>query len=517
MSNVTNQPVSPFLGAFVLETLTIGMYGESRNAIREYIQNAFDSIRRAIHDKKMLSPDEGLITITLSVDESALTIRDNGVGLGVRNATSTLTRVGASGKNYKQDAGFRGIGRLAGIVFSNKITFVTKAKGEHEETTVVFDGRAMRQAMTPQRGSSQSAEDIIKTNVRAFTSPSEDVDGHFLEVRMQGFEEPPRECISALELRSFVSQVAPVPYSSAFPLGEELHKAAEETGIAIETVAISLKESSDGDFVPITKPYGAKYQLKGGEVELKNCEIKKSRMNGKRWWAWIGSNDLSGAYLDATVGGLRVRVRNIQIDGTEIVRNIFRSHAPSYVRFQDYFIGEIFIEPSLLVPNARRDGFEENASWADVRDELAKLVKELGSKAYKTSNKGMYSVGAQKKNRDKAKKAFAAMKRSGFLDRQKSIQLSTEITKYQQRLAKSSQDADLATLTELQAIGSELGDIKREVNENIGTDDAAVDREQVEVETREQLGKEVMNALEDELSPQCLSEVRTILTGRGLL
>ena len=35
-------PISPFFGGSILETLTIGMYGEARNAICEYIQNGFD-------------------------------------------------------------------------------------------------------------------------------------------------------------------------------------------------------------------------------------------------------------------------------------------------------------------------------------------------------------------------------------------------------------------------------------------------------------------------------------------
>lgn len=46
---VKQEPVgfTPYFGGFILETLTVGMYGEARNAIREYIQNGFDSIQRA--------------------------------------------------------------------------------------------------------------------------------------------------------------------------------------------------------------------------------------------------------------------------------------------------------------------------------------------------------------------------------------------------------------------------------------------------------------------------------------
>ena len=50
----------PHFGAFVIETLTLGMYGESRNEIREYIQNCRDSLLQAIDDKLITSrkPDD---------------------------------------------------------------------------------------------------------------------------------------------------------------------------------------------------------------------------------------------------------------------------------------------------------------------------------------------------------------------------------------------------------------------------------------------------------------------------
>src|SRR4051794_36453349 len=105
-------PFKPHFGAFVLETLTMGMYGESRNALREYVQNSFDSLQQAIADR-LLRPDEIRVEITLDTDRNGLTIYDNGVGLRTENAASVLASVGASNKNYRRNAGFRGIGRLA--------------------------------------------------------------------------------------------------------------------------------------------------------------------------------------------------------------------------------------------------------------------------------------------------------------------------------------------------------------------------------------------------------------------
>ena len=121
----------PFFGGFVLETLTIGMYGEARNAIREYIQNGFDSVQRAI-ELEILRAGSGLIEIELASDLNSLLIRDNGAGLPAKSAATVLTRVGASGKSHRKNAGFRGIGRLAGIVFSDTVTFTTKVRGERE-------------------------------------------------------------------------------------------------------------------------------------------------------------------------------------------------------------------------------------------------------------------------------------------------------------------------------------------------------------------------------------------------
>jgi hypothetical protein len=37
----------PHIGAFVLETLTLDMYGEPRHTLREYVQNSYDAIRAA--------------------------------------------------------------------------------------------------------------------------------------------------------------------------------------------------------------------------------------------------------------------------------------------------------------------------------------------------------------------------------------------------------------------------------------------------------------------------------------
>ena len=505
MDEQTAVAFEPFFGGFVLETLTIGMYGEARNAIREYIQNGFDSIQRAIHELKILEPGDGLIEIELATDRRSLIIRDNGAGLPTKTAAAVLTRVGASGKSHRRNAGFRGIGRLAGIVFSDTVTFTTKAKGEREQTTVVFRAKAMRAAMAPGKGSTKSAHDLMRETVEAFRSSNRDVNRHFFEVKLEGFTDAPDECKSEKEMYDFVSQVAPVPYPGNFPYRNRLEDAAAKAGIPIEEVRITIRDGKDNP-KPVTKRYGAKYEFEAGTVELSDCAIHHSPTG--QWWAWVGKKDESGAYTNPNVRGLRVRVRNIQIDGVSILQDIFREHAKSYARFQDYFLGEIFVQPSALVPNARRDGFEDNAAWKRVRGEIAEIVKALGREAYEVSKQGQLSIEALWSNLDKCKKELKALRRTNFANTDRAIGLSKSVTTYQVRVAQSTLGADMETAAQLQAIGSAFADIKQEALSHIGSAVVSVDREKVQQEARDEFLEEILVLLEEALSPACYAAAR---------
>lgn len=163
----------------------------------------------------------------------------------------------------------------------------------------------MRAAMAPGKGSTKSAQELLKETVKAHRTTHRDVQKHFFEVRLEGFTDAPDVCRSAKELYDFVSQVAPVPYPDDFPYRETLVATARETGIAIEKVRITIKDGN-GKRKPVTKPYGAEYEFESGDVVLSDCEIHRSAT--VRWRAWVGKKEESGSYTDEKVSGLRIRV-----------------------------------------------------------------------------------------------------------------------------------------------------------------------------------------------------------------
>lgn len=507
MNNSQELKIEPFFGGFVLETLTVGMYGESRNAIREYIQNGFDSIQKATKNG-LLGINEGLIKIEMSEDKNSLVIHDNGAGISENQANAILTRVGASTKDPKSSAGFRGIGRLAGVGFSNTVTFTTKARGEKLTTTVRFHGDRMRELMNPNKGSGISAEDLLRRCVEASVAETDDVADHFFKVELKGFSEAPEECTNFELMEDFVSQVAPVGYHSSFPFKEQLEETAKKCGLPIEEVRVTIKDGAR-PAVDITKVYKDTYRIESGDIKLSECGTYVS--DDKNWWVWFGKKVESGSYSDSRVSGLRVRMKNIQIDGTDVIRDIFKQRAKSRIRFQDWSIGEVFVRSSFLVPNARRDGFEETQEWKRMRKILTdEIIEDLGADSYKISNEGQMSIPTLTEKVKEKSDDLGQLRRACFKNVDKVLELSVAVTKLQKKIATASKNADLSTLADLQALSSELIDIKSEAVGAIAQPEP-VDIETAQQEARDELLLQLLVLFENELQPGCFIAVRNLL------
>ena len=82
------------IGAEILPILTTGLYRDTLDALREYIQNSIDASSKKIE---------------LSIDPDTVSVTDNGTGRTGDQAHRAI-RLGISDKNPSQNVGFRGIG-----------------------------------------------------------------------------------------------------------------------------------------------------------------------------------------------------------------------------------------------------------------------------------------------------------------------------------------------------------------------------------------------------------------------
>jgi len=506
------QQIRPRFGAFILETLTMGMYGESRNAIREYVQNSFDSLREAVQ-AGLITPEKMDVSVVLDVANNEMTIRDNGVGLRSSSAVDVLVAVGSSKKDFRKNAGFRGIGRLAGIVICDELKFTTKAKGDPKTTTVTFNAKRLRELLEPE-SQRDDAESTLARCINAVTDEVDGIEDHFFEVKLSKFHQPPKECLELESLKTFLSQVSPLPYAPEFSHAKEIIEFGRTHGKEIETIRLYVGDTARVS--ELFKPYGDTYAVKRVQASLTAIDMVVSAAG--TWWGWVGRKKVSGAVKDAGTRGIRVRARNIQIDGVEIMKEVFSSSFDpnssrlSYARFSEYYVGEIFVEPGAAIPNARRDGFEEEAHWIELRKELAKDIgAKYGLLAYRVMAAESTSVSALTTRLTTLEENARRLVAEKTTDWDLISPVLNEAKEIQKRVEKGASLAEGVDSEQFYAIATRIGAVRHDVNRlNVQKTRTLDCTAEVERATSD-LTQRILRALKEGLGPTEWAKARAIV------
>jgi molecular chaperone HtpG len=92
----------------------------------------------------------------------------------------------------------------------------------------------------------------------------------------------------------------------------------------------------------------------------------------------------------------------------EGMTGIFSKASESYARLNKYFMGEIHVQDPNVIPNARRDGFEDGPEWLNIQKALVEFARERSREAYQLSQARNLDierlVGAADKERETATK-----------------------------------------------------------------------------------------------------------------
>lgn len=340
------------VGKYILDTISIGMYSNPLMILREYIQNSTDSIDEAIK-KKVLDKGKERIEIEIDGYRRIITIKDNGLGIESKKAWSILHDLGKSTKRADEFRGFRGIGRLGGIGYCNELRFSTKTKGENIVTISEWDCKKLGKLIN-ERNKALDIDDTVK-RVTEFSQYSDSnlKDEHFFIVEMKGMKSLRDILMNVPAIRSYVSQIAPVPFNkSIFKFSNEIDKRVRNVDKSYKTYKIFVNGRQ------CLKPYKDFVQIGKkclDQVEdIKFVEFKKNEH--LLAFGWLAKLHLLGR-INAfeKVDGIRIRKGNMQVGDNRILADFFRER-----RFNEYLMGEINILNGKLVLNSRRDDFEDN-------------------------------------------------------------------------------------------------------------------------------------------------------------
>ena len=367
------------IGKDVLELVTSAMYIDPMMVYREYIQNAADAVDAA-RVEGVLSPIEpGRVDISVDPVTRTVSLRDNGCGVPFQSFERKLTALGGSTKRGTSNRGFRGVGRLAGLAYTQELIFRSRVPGETLVSQLSWDCRKLK-AVLRETTDHTSAADLIHQVAILDREEIDDTPERFFEVEMRGIIRLQNDCLlSPLAISEYLSQVAPVPFSPDFRFGAEI-----STTLSRHVKLCELDIRINAADEPIYRPhrnsvdFGDKQGLKFNNlsfVEIPDVD------NGIAAVAWILHHEYEGAIQTGTlVKGLRMRSGNIQVGDHKLMEDLFPEP-----RFNSWSVGEVHVIDQRIVPNSRRDHFEQNAHFHNLLNHLALPARDIARRCRTSS------------------------------------------------------------------------------------------------------------------------------------
>ena len=352
------------VGKNFLENLTVAMYENSFTVYREFVQNAADSIDKAI-EKGLLDKEEASIDIVIDYNKRKISVHDNAMGIPMRDFKKKMTDVADSEKDRNTDKGFRGIGRLAGLGYCDTLIFRTTVKDEDKESIIKWDGVRLKEIVADS-SLHPSSDELIEmiTDVSYVNAKKED---HFFEVIMEDVIFESDDLLDAEQVIHYLQVVAPVPYANYFSFYEKIYEFAKNEGFKIDEYTVLVNGNQ------LFKPYRMRLYEGASEKPKQYDEIydvkfeKFLASDGTPVaWLWYGVAKYE-KYIPVIndMRCIRLRKENIQI-GDENTLGYPRYFKES--RGNGYFIGELFVLDNRLIPNARRDYFNPTPALKEFED-----------------------------------------------------------------------------------------------------------------------------------------------------
>jgi len=362
---------APIIGKDILELLSSSMYVNVLSVYREYVQNAADSIDIA-KESALLSKRAGLIHLTVDQQRRVARIRDNGVGLRRNEFIERLVAFGASKKRGSRARGFRGVGRLAGLAYCQELIFRAKAIEDTHISELRWDCRKLKTLIRSEKYF-DNLEKLVRDVVAVRTFIDGTIPAHFFEVELVGIVRHGSDVLmDSIAIQRYLEQIAPVPFAPEFSYGAQIEEALKQH-VNLGNVGITI---NDGDR-PLYRPYRDEFEARKG-VSDRFESLQPVSISGSEGAVaavgWILHHGYLGAFPKTSpIKGLRLRSGNLQIGEAELLDEIFPEP-----RFNSWAVGELHILDDRILPNGRRDHFEQNVHFRNVLSQLAPFTRDLG-------------------------------------------------------------------------------------------------------------------------------------------
>ena len=232
------------IGGELLPILTRGLYRDTLDCLREYIQNAIDAEASRLQ---------------VIIDPDVVSVVDDGTGMDADGARKAM-RLGISEKNPLVNIGFRGIGIYSGFNLCDSLEIFTKSAPEEVTYRLFFDFKQIRMELMAEQERRNLGEAprlylqrLLEESV--FMEPSQDdvIKDHGTRVIMSGLLPDAYLRINDWdEVVDYLQNVVPLPFSSEFKFGKEIEEKFEKEDYRVVPLTLQIGDRNESLHRPYT-------------------------------------------------------------------------------------------------------------------------------------------------------------------------------------------------------------------------------------------------------------------------
>jgi hypothetical protein len=385
-----------FVYAAAVVILSSELYPRKLEIVREYVQNASDAIDSFTQISDAID-DTSTPQIKISIQGRSLLIWDNGIGMDGKEIAK-LRLIAYSEKREGQEAGYKGIGRLAGIAVAEKLLISSTSFGDPKLHKFEFRAKDFQDDISAKKreGIQEPATAVINRHTE-ISEYDVDLTEHYTLVELRGVDDAYPELLDPVRLREFIGEIGPVGFAPDFTYGKILTEKLYENVPDYSPKTIWLT-TTNGDRLRISKPYNNEMSLSSPDF-IKITDPKDGKHCLAYCWYATRGKEMLGKMRPA---GNKFVVEGISADARKryasLAYKLFgfsigdRSLPLRTLWHKDWtralwFTGEIHIVDKTIKPTTDRSDFVDNASRQRLYSEgQEKIGKELNRRAQDISN-----------------------------------------------------------------------------------------------------------------------------------
>jgi len=346
------------IGGEVLSILTTGLYRDSLDTLREYIQNAIDAACE---------------NIELVIDQDTVSVTDDGVGMNGEQARKAI-RLGISDKNPLENVGFRGIGIYSAFNLCDRLDIYTRSAGDPHGYRISIDFRTVREELVKEQERRKKElaprlylEKLLEKAVYVEGDEQRVISGHGTKAILSGLvSDVFRRLNDWAEVEGYLQNVVPLPFRPDFKFAPTIERKLRDEAYRIVPVTLQVLVQRK----EIYRPYSNAMFTRGGAHPPKFFHVSDG--SERFGTAWVCINDARQVLKNENLRGLLIKKLGFSVADRKFLEPFFKRPV-----FSRRLTGEVIVTHTGLIPNAARSDFEHNSARQAFMVALTQLTREI--------------------------------------------------------------------------------------------------------------------------------------------